>query len=458
MRRLINSQLQKKDSLLRIISYLLTTNGLNYLVLFLASVLIFRNVDKSFYGVYVVLMSLFAFPELLMAGFNETITRFIKDKIPLADKQSIILNVLYYKLILLSAFTVIIYMAWRFSLFELLINNYENISDGLGGFIWIAILNSYVGIFLGVNSNILVSQYDYRFSGYIGLIRNIVYLMIVFGLTFYTHEYIYYLYCNFTIGLFLLVVLSLRINRVYPDYSFMTLMQLKPSSGIYKQYIIPYGSPLTVSSILTYVKNHLPIIILGKDFALEDVAFFSVIKVFFKALHGLTSSFLDQITSKFIALKDNYKKWALAVISLFYGGVLIRVVVIIGAIFFSPYFFEIYKIEDTSLTRLVFYLLSAEFFIAGLMNNFGFVLRMEDTTRKVLMISLIRFVVELSLIYFLLPKYGVVAAALILLLARYVETCCAYLLLINKRFLRHTVIFLIGALPVVYYFVGQVIS
>ena len=63
----------EKNSLLKSIIHLIGVNGVSYFLLFLISIVIFRTVDKSFYGLYVIMLSLFAIVELLMAGFNDSI-------------------------------------------------------------------------------------------------------------------------------------------------------------------------------------------------------------------------------------------------------------------------------------------------------------------------------------------------------------------------------------------------
>jgi len=297
-----------------------------------------------------------------------------------------------------------------------------------------------------------VSQYDYRFSGYMGLIRNIVYLMIVFGLTFYTNKYIYYLYCNFMISLFLLVALSYRINRVYPDYSFTSLIQLKPTSGIYQRYIIPYGSPLTVSSILTYVKNHLPIIILGKEFALEDVAVFSILKTFYKALHSISGSFIAPMMSKFLKLKNNIEDFSKKMNAIFYGALFIRLSSFFILSFLLKYLFLVYKIENNEINQFIFYVLGLEYVIAGIIASYGIVLRLDKTTNKVLITSVVRFIVELTLIYLILLDYGIMAAALILLLARYVETVVSYFFIRQQKIFYMTGLLLFSfVFPIAYF-------
>jgi len=156
---------------------LLGVNGLSYLILFLISIVIFRTVDKSYYGLYVIMLSLFAIVELLMAGFNDSIVRFLKDKIPLVDKQSIVLFVLYYKYFLIFSFIAIVYIAKQYGFFEFLIGNYDEVSDVVDGFLLVAILNGILSAFIGVNNCILNAQHQYKLTANLSLVRNIIYLL-----------------------------------------------------------------------------------------------------------------------------------------------------------------------------------------------------------------------------------------------------------------------------------------
>jgi len=113
---------------------LLGINGISYLILLLISIVIFRTVDKSYYGLYVIMLSLFAVIGLFMAGFNDAIVRFLKDKIPLSDKQNIVLFVLYYKYLLIFLFILCIYIARQYGFFEFLIGNYDEVSDVIDSF------------------------------------------------------------------------------------------------------------------------------------------------------------------------------------------------------------------------------------------------------------------------------------------------------------------------------------
>ena len=85
------------DFLYKQIFHLLGVNGVSYFILLLISIVIFRTVDKSDYGLYVIMLSLFAIIELLMTGMNHSITRFLKDKLTVADKQGIVLFIFFYR-------------------------------------------------------------------------------------------------------------------------------------------------------------------------------------------------------------------------------------------------------------------------------------------------------------------------------------------------------------------------
>ena len=84
--------------------------------------------------------------------------------------------------------------------------------------------------------------------------------------------------------------------------------------------------------------------------------------------------------------------------------------------------------------------------------SFGIILRLNKTTNKVLVTSIVRFVVELTLIFLILLDYGILAAALILLVARYAETVTTYLLIIRQGILKRTgFLLVIWVLPVLYF-------
>jgi O-antigen/teichoic acid export membrane protein len=249
-----------------------------------------------------------------------------------------------------------------------------------------------------------------------------------------------------------LILLSIKINKDFSEFSIPSLIKLNINFDIGKKYIFPYATPLTGSSLLTYVKNHLPILILGKEFALEDVAVFSILKTFFKALHSVSGSFFDPMMSKFLELKNNSKDFSRKMNAIFYGTFFLRLFSFVLLSLLVQFFFLIYRIEDNEINQFIFYVLGLEYVIAGMILSYGIVLRLDKTTKKVLIASIVRFIVELALIYLILLEYGIMAAALILLIARYVETVLTYLLISRQRiFNKSGFILFIFVLPILYY-------
>ncbi|MBT5399887.1 hypothetical protein HOL24_05030 [bacterium] len=444
-----------KDDFFKVIIRLLFTNGFSYLLLLLTSIVIFRAVDKSFYGLYVIMLSLFAIVELLMAGFNDSIVRFLKDKIPLIDKQNIVLFVLYYKYFFIFLFIATVYGAKQYGFFEFLIGNYDEVSYIVDSFLLVAILNGLLSVFIGVNNCILNAQHQYKLTANLSLVRNTVYLLIVTTLSFYTQDYLDYLYSSIAVSVAMLMFLSIKISKDFSEFSIPSLIRPKFNVDIGKKYIFPYAMPLTGSSLLTYAKNHLPILILGKEFALEDVAVFSILKTFFKALHSVSGSFIDPMMSKFLELKNNAKDFSRKINKIFYGTFILRLFSFIVLSLLMQYFFLIYKIEDNEINQFIFYVLGLEYVIAGMILGYGIVLRLDKTTNKVLTASIARFVVELTLIYLILLDYGIMAAALILLIARYVETVTTYLLIRKQRIFKKSGFILLSFIPIIIYSISK---
>ena len=426
------------NSISRTIIHLLSVNGVGYIFLLLISIIIFRSVDKTYYGLYVILLSLFAVIELLMAGFNDTIVRFLRDKISVNDKQSIVFFILIYKYLLISTFIIFLYLAKYFGLFQFLIGNYNSISNEVDSYLLVVILNGILSTFISVNNCILNSQNQYKLTANIGLLRHALFFIIVVSLSFNTSNYLYYLYAGISLSALVLIYLLFVIYKDFKEFSIFNIFKSKFQFSIGKKYIFPYTTPLTGSSLLTYIKNYLPIIILGKEFSLENVAIFSILKTFFKALHSLTSSFIDPMMSKFLELKNMPRDFVKKMRSIFWSMFIFRILIFTVLAILIKYIFMIYNLDNTKVNQFVFYILGIEFVIAGMILIYGIILRLENTTYKVFQASFIRFGVELSLIYLILFDYGVIAAALILLVSRYIETAITFFFVRGQKIFNYS--------------------
>jgi len=442
-----------KSSLKKSISYLFASNILNFGIIFISSILVFRNINRDDYGLYVLILSLFAIVELFMGGYNQSITRFLKENIPEIDKVQIILYTVYYKYFILSIFLLFIFIIHQLDLIVYLIRDYSDVSDIFDKYILIAVLGSVLSVLSGISSTILTALYHYKITNNSLIIKNLCYLISVAILIYFTNDYFVFLYVSLFLNLILFIFLSSVLYSKYPEYLFFRLLKKKLDLGIYKKYLWSYATPLTTISILTYVKNHLPILILGKEFELEDVAIFSIIKIFFKTLHTISGSFLQPLLSKFITVKnESINEYKFIMNKIYYASFFLRIVIYVILLILSDYFFLIYKIEQIFLYGLIFSILGFEFIIAGIMIVYGTILNTNKSSKYLLYTSIIRFIIELLLIYFILFKYGILGASLIFMVSRFIETLSAYYFVKKEEVLKFDYMCILVLIPFIIYF------
>jgi len=440
------------NPLIKIILLLIGGNFANYLLMFFISLLVFRTVDRYEYGLFVTISSFLAIFLLLMSGYVQTVERYIKENINTSDKQKIIAFVFYYRLLLLVAMIGFVLLFRSYDFFNYFQSDKGYQLDIFDQFIFIAILNTIVSVFTQLNKSILKSMYQYRLVIKSEIVTNAIILACTIYLISFTQEYIYILFLFLVVRFFLALWISFNLNTMYREYSLLPICRQGFDLKIYKKYIISYATPLKASSVLTYIKNNIPILIIGKEFGMDNVAVYSVIKNFFKALHSFSGSFLSFLTSKFIDLKRNFDVFKMTQSFIYYATFFSRSAIYVSLVFLSDYFFEIYNIYVTDSLVLVFLILGLEYVVAGIMENYGVLLLLHNDTYKQLYVSLIRAISELLLIYLLLFDYGIVGAAIVMLLSRYIETLYAMILVIRDRIIRLIYSIHIVVFPAVVYF------
>jgi len=343
------------------------------------------------------------------------------------------------------------------SLLEFIVSDYSEVRDRIDDYILISIAFCFVSITIGLSSVILFSLYHYSFVANLNILRNLVYLFMVIGLIFVTDNYIYYLYVSWALSVVTMSILIWKIGSDYKEYSIFEVMKNKLDIKVYREYLYPYAIPLTGSSLMMYAKQHLPILVLGKEFELNTIASYSIMKNIVKAMHGVTGSFMEKLISKLIEKRNDKVKFKKIINTIFYGMITTRLMLYFSLILFMDIIFSIYKIDDDDVNQLIVYILGAEFVVAGLMVVYGVLLQLEKNTKYIFYISLSRFIFELTLIFLILMEYGVLAAALIFLLSRYLETLIASFVVAKDgvvEYSRATVLFF---LPVMVYFSWAVI-
>jgi len=418
------------------IKNLLTTNTLSFLLVFLSSIIIFRNVNKEHYGVYVILISSFAIVELLLCGFNESILRFLGSKITKNERYGIIQFVFLYKYILIITFSFLLVLAYQFGFVNYLFKDLNEANIHLNHYIYILILNIVVSTCIGILTSILNAHQRYKYSAKLNLVRNLTYLLSVFFLSFYSSYYLDFLLVNFILGVIVLIYLFRSLTFLNKNNLKVFLFQFFVNKKLVQSFFLGYSGPLVISSSLTYIKNHLPVIVLGSVTSLENVATFSVIKTIFKVTHSISGSFFEPMTSKFRELKEFGNIFKEKLDNIFLTFLLLRLIVATIIMLFSEVILNLYKIDVTNTALFVMGFLAIEYVIAGMVQCNGLVLKLDKNTYKLLLVNFIRALAELFLIFFFLAKFQIVGAAAILSISRFVELTAGFLVI--KKQMRYS--------------------
>jgi len=433
---------QINKNILKGIFSLTSANSANFLITALVSILIFRTVDKDHYGLYIFLMSGYALFELFLSGINETINRYLSE-----DKNSNIniqLIKFFYlvKICTITLFCLFFFLLNAYGLFEVYINDFYYVAELIVPIFYIITLNALISSFTGITNSFFNSQGLYKYIASVNLYRSIVYLIVVFILTLMTNNYLIFLVANTVISFFYLIFLHIQQTRKFPKLALKKIIKTRIDLKDLKSIVIDYTAPLSFQSMLSYSKNHIPILILGSTNSLEGTAIFSILKNLLKSLHGISGSFFDPMLSSFNKLKRDSSEFKKNIRGIFYYSLVLRVLAGFLIYIFWEVLFNLFNIEDNKLHFTVLVLLTLEYTIAGLSQSYGLIIKLGDSTKDLLKSSLLRFVFELTLIIIFLQKYGIIAAALILVFARYVETVALYYFS-NKEYKMHNLILII---------------
>jgi len=403
-------------------------NFANFFVIFLTSILIFSSVNREHYGLYVILLSLFAFAELLMAGLDDSIVRFIKSRKNPDECYSIIKFAIIYRLCIVLLFACFFLVVNKLNLLSFLISDFDNISTEITAFFSLIILNGLISSILSTASAVLNGFQFYERVILFRFIKNLSYIFFVLILIGITDNYFIYLIVNSFLIFALLIYVIFYIEKSDLNFQIKKIFISSFKKSVIKNYIFTYTAPLTLSSLMSYSKNHLPTLVLGSTYSLEQVAVFSVLKNLFKSLHSLMSAFFNPMISKFNEMKSNVKYLESTINSIFNSTFLIRFSISVILWLYVGHIFDLYNIEVNSQTNLIFKYLILEFILANLIMCFGIYLRLETNTRKIFYASSIRFFVEITLIFLFIEEFGAEMAAIILLIGRLVETIASYFL------------------------------
>ena len=434
------------ESIIKLLKY----NTIGYLLIFITSIIIFRTVDKSSYGLYVLVISFFAISDLILSGVNESIVKLLKEYEG-NNKAKQILKIAYQTklLVIFFIFSLLITLVQYGILIDFF--NIEKTDEVLFiYFIYIGFISNLIGGINGIISSILNSIMQYESTAKISFIKSFFYLILVISLTQFTNEYIFYLILNLILSFVFMLFLVKKVLIFRPQLH-RSLFKEKINISFVKREIMPYFFPLQGVSLLSYIKNHIPVIFLGNYTSLEQVASFSIIKLFFKNIHTLASSFFYPMTSKFIELSSSKIVLRRTLEKIMYYSFGARFAILTLLIIFNNEFLSIYGINNDREIQLVSFIFGLEFLVSGVIHCFNVPLRLEKNTLTIFKIAFFRAVFELILIFTLIEEFGAIGAAIVFFLSRMFETIVAYFYVLRFKLFNNLIWLVISFLFIAIY-------
>ena len=390
---------------------------------FLSSVVILRTVSRADYGLFAVLIGAVDAVFLLVVGYNESIARFMKEDIPEQAKWSILSHCLYHKLAVFILAIVVTFLAAKTGFVTSIIGHQENDLSQINIYLLFALLFQGVTLVSSVMGEVVKAHSAFEFLKKYAFFAGAAHLLLILTTHFLVSDYWYFLFVNLVFSLTQLLFLTLKCRQLVGPTGFRSIFSLGPSRHTYDRYLHKYATPLTMGSIISYIKVQLPIIILGKTFGLESAANYSILSKLFKTMHKVMRGNLNDLTARLIQLQ-NVNRSALdkGFFWLCYGSFAMRALALAGLLVFSDLVLQIFKIPAGQQTSLLIAILGMDFLITAIQTLNGLVVRLSRSTSYLLYSTLSRSVTELAMTIWVTSRFGPIGAAVTLLTSRTVET------------------------------------
>lgn len=365
-------------------------------ITFLVNLFFLANVNKPDYGIYLIIIGLFAFSSRLLQGVDDVIIRFFNEK---KNKQqnSFFITSLIIKIFLtfVAGIIVIIFFSDYINSFQLSINIYS-----LKYFILIIFIFSFIlcikQLFLCLMYSCL--EYDKIYS--INLFTSVINAFLIIVLVSkYQSNIIYFIWINITITSFQLVYYFFTFSKIQIQKS-KNVSFSKYLKYYFKEYYVKYGLPISISHGLGYFnKDHGPNVFIGTFFGPEILAIISICKTVFEFIHNFVSNVLRKLYPVYFhynsinAIKNKIFK------NIFLAGNLIYI--LIGLLLLASYhsYFNYMNIENNGLNFLIYLIFAFEFIFKFTPSYLGISIPTSKDTRGVLYSNFFRSLISLIFIF-----------------------------------------------------------
>lgn len=396
-------------------------------ILFVSSIILIRALPKDDYGLYILTLAFFAFFELLLAGTDASIIRFI----PTSGKKiqhQLIATVLTIKTIIMILILLALLVSYNISI-ELL-----HIPDSklqTYTILYSIITISFVFQFMSTSITTILNAwmlYDVLFK--LTIFNSLSSFFVACAVAIFHLNIWEYVLFNAVFS-FVYMVLSIYMIHIQNRISYQSLLlyiNLNIMKTIIQQKILSYSLPLFGVSILSYIKNYLPSFLFGSMVSLETLAVYNIFKKITDTLHKIYASFIQGLYPKLF--KMIYSK-SEAMNKLFWIGLILRIIIFTGLHLLYDFILSIYTIQESRYDYLIFVVLSSTFLITYFSIFSNMLIMGAKKTNTIFTATLIRTFLSL-IITFLLFKYFLIKG---LILSIYISSLfgLSYLVVQSKK-------------------------
>lgn len=399
-----------------------TTNVIVQAVFIVSSVLLVRHLSKADYGLWRVLGALTAITSLLFSGFDNAITRFVPVEVR-RDADTVVWSAFVLK----AALTAVVVAALVFSLPVL--PRWLNISPEMrplfGQLFWLMLASAALS---PISTTLFGTAGAHKLFSLIlrvSVAKQIAIFICVIGVITLDLGIAHYVVCEVFLNVLQVVYLWRAIKPVTKERggdllaAAMALDRWTLLRNGWNQYMKAYAMPLNASSLLSYVRGYVPLLLLGSRFSLESAAVYSILRNILTTTHKTIGAVVAGVFPRVFEMYETNR--ALFIRRFYrYMGVsyLLRLVLATMIVFGAPIIFWVYRIDVTPGLMLVLAILVLEFLMAEVVSVSHLAVLLSKRTTALLWSSGFRFVVEAILIAFVTLRYGILGAAITLFISR----------------------------------------
>ena len=402
-----------------------TTNVIVQVVFIAGSILLVRHLSKSDYGLWRVLAALIAFPQLLFVGCDHAITRFVPVEVR-RNADAVVWSVFLLKA---TAAGIVLFI---FVLALPVLPRWMNISLEMqplfGRLFWLMLAGAAVAV---ISTTLFATASAHKLFSLIlrvSTAKQIAVFICVIGVISLDLGITHYVLCELLLNVLQVVYLWWAIKPVTKERggdllaAAMALDRWTLLRNGWDQYLKAYAMPLNASSLLSYVRGHVPLLLLGSRFSLESAAVYSILKNILTTIHKTIGGVVEGVFPRVFEMYEADRALFVRRFYRYMGAAYLLRLSLGAAVFFgAPIIFWVYKIDGTPELMVVLTILVLEFFLTEVAGISNVVVLLSKRTMAVLWSSGFRFVVEAILIAFVTLRYGILGAAITLFVSRSVE-------------------------------------